>query len=127
MSAAVLQMPRARGRAPIQDGRRFLDLFPTGRRARGCWLYAVALRDGRIKVGTTHVPRGRLQSYWLQHEGVAWAHLFPRVASREAALKVERRALLYLSTMGHRVGRSEYFRGLDRAEFLRLVRAAYSA
>lgn len=127
MSAAVVHLPRKAGRAPIQDGRRFLDLFPTGMRksVRGSWVYAVGLRDGRIKIGVTNVPRGRLQSYWRQHEGLAWAHLFARVQGNAAALKVERTALGLLAVVGHRIGRSEYFRDLDRDDTLRVVRQAY--
>jgi hypothetical protein len=114
------------GASPVQDGRRRFDLFPRCHRQQ--WLYAVGLPDGRIKLGISSRPRKRVQSYWHQHEGgIQWAHLFGPVGSEKASRRVEGAAVAALSLVANRIGRSEYFRYLDKGTMLRVVRAVVLA
>ena len=113
-----------KGRPPVADGRRVFDLFPRGARPWGTWLYAVALPDGRTKLGIASRPRSRIQMYWRAHEGVHWAHLFPRT-DKESAIRIERRALEMAASCSERIGRTEYFRNLPKSSALACVRAAY--
>ena len=123
MTAAVLQLPGRRGRG-YPPHRAFVRMFPNEYSGvHGPWMYAVGLRDGRVKVGTATHARERINHYCVAHEGLAWAHLFARIpAGRRAAKAIERRALTLLGVVAKRTeAHSEYFRGADRETVLRVV------
>lgn len=128
MSATVLSMPPGRpGRRPIDDDRRVFRLFPT--KAGGAYktgLYAIGFKDGRVKFGKAAHPRRRVLSYWHQTGGaIAWAHYFGRVAeSYSRTCQAEIVLCSAAAAVGQRIGRSEYFTGISKAEAIRLGRAA---
>ena len=119
----VVALPSRRGAPPFEDGRRVFDLFPVGGITADRWMYAVGLNDGRIKIGIANRPRKRIQSYWMTHIGIAWAHLFPKVGDYARAREVEKRCITELSRVATRRGRSEYFSGCSRAEVLAVCRS----
>lgn len=98
-------------------------MFP---RCDGQWLYAIGLSDGRIKVGHTSRPRSRAQQHRTAFGAtIVWAHLGPRVyAACHAAHGVERRVIEVLAKCGTRIGRTEFFRDIDKATVLSVMREA---
>jgi hypothetical protein len=123
---AVLMLPAGRGRRPYDDSRRVFDLFPVGRgKSDGAWLYAIGFTDGRVKLGIATRPRSRMHSYWGAVGGaIAWAHLAgraPRIR-RNGHCPAEMLALQMASACSVRLGRSEYFRELSKADAIRCLR-----
>lgn len=99
-------------------------LFPMSRQGR-FYLYVVGLNDGRIKIGQTIDPRGRMNCHRLQL-GLAWCHLFPH-GSRYYVNVAEPTGIKALAAIGTRIGRTEQFHGIDKATAIRTLREVVAA
>lgn len=125
--SAILMFRPSQVRA-VKAGRLGLHLFPDYKK-HGLWLYAVGFSDGRVKVGIASNPRSRMLQYW-NHVGGAidWAHLFEQIkrpsGHRMTANVTERLAVTKCAAAGERIGNSEYFRNLSKADALRCCREA---
>ncbi len=124
---AVIPLRRGRGRKPTQDGRQCFLLLPMHAAAPGRrlgFLYAVGYLDGRVKIGRSANPRRRVFSHWTTAEGrIAWAHVFAPIDHHLLA-GAEYSALCEAAKVGNRIGNTEMFTGLTRADALACVREA---
>lgn len=99
---------------------------------RATGLYAIGFADGRVKFGKSRSPRGRTQHYWRTFgDAITWVHYFGRVqdaySSKGMQCPAEIEACRMASEVGKRIGRSESFTGLTKAQALAIGRAARSA
>lgn len=125
----AIVMLRRSPHGPSDPALQVLQLFPQWNGTRP-WLYAVGFKDGRVKVGITLRPRNRMRQHWNQVDGqIAWMHLFGHISDerRPGGNAVEQAALRNCSAIAERIGRSECFRGLSKADTLRCCRAAINA
>ncbi len=125
--SAVVMLHQRRGAKTIADGREQFNMFPKWHSTGRVWLYAVGLRDGRVKVGIARRPRERIKTYWRTHEGFDWAHLFSPLADARTARHAEVYCVSAAAKAGQRIGRSEYFRGFEKASFIAVCRAGIAA
>lgn len=132
MGAVVAFDRRSRGTA--ENG--CFRIFPGYSEVRGLcgeWIYLLGLPDGRVKVGRARVPRARIQTHWRTHGGLLWAHVPGFIRAVEDKRKsytsfsaqAERAVLDRIEAAGfQRIGRTECFRGLDKARAIQLCREA---
>ena len=117
-----------RGRRPILPGRVRFSMFPDGRGECRRYLYAFGLEDGKAKIGITSAPRSRLLMHWQTYgTQITWVHVFAPLIRCEATRYVERDALNLASKCAARVGKTEMFVGLSRADACASVRQAIAA
>lgn len=91
------------------------------------WLYVLGTADGLVKIGKSASPSRRL----VQHQtalgaSLEWFHLGPG-CEVDRIYSAEQHAIEMLQQVGVRIGRSEWFRGVDRAQGIAAIRSAVCA
>lgn len=105
--------------------RRIKSLLPE--HSAGHYLYLIAAADGQIKVGHTRRLRDRLMNHRRTLGGaVAWCHAIP-AGTKGAAWSAELDCIRHLAANGERIGRTEWFSGIDKATAIVAARAAVAA
>lgn len=94
-------------------------------------LYAVGFADGRVKFGKSYAPRSRLLTV-CRHDSAepAWVHLFGPITPSPLGANSPEEVAAWAAAkrMGaYRVGRSETFGGLTRAQAIACGREARAA
>lgn len=122
-------MARPRGFQRKQDGRDWMRLFPVRSGDYTRFVYAIGLKGGVVKVGSTSSPQERMRQHWTGTDGpVEWAHLFAPQLDRAKAFLVERKAsVLMREKFGQYQNHREAVVGADRGVVLRDVRALIAA
>lgn len=83
------------------------------------FIYLLGLSDGRVKVGFTTSPRGRIQSH-RQWFDIHWIHFFSPAPG--FARVSESYALQSLAAIGKQIGKTEIFSGISKADAIRAAR-----
>lgn len=118
-------LPKGRRPRAEKDSRKVLTLFPRGSHNKKVyWLYAIGFVGGITKIGRSSHPRSRLGQHWSKANGaVEWLHLFGRGSSHWSCI-AEDRACDLAAQKAERVLKTEWFRGLTRADAIGAGRAA---
>lgn len=108
------------------DKHRHWYLFPE--RSSGPRLYAILFEDGSIKFCSTENARTRALTY--SYDGTASPmvrfHVFGPLGGVHQ-YNLERRVIYMLAEVGQRIGKTEYFNGLEFSTVLRIARSAINA
>lgn len=104
------------------------SLFPAGDGAYlRMHLYVLGTHDGLVKVGMSSRPRGRINTHRRAlRGGLAWVHLFPSAAYGTSNV-AERDCIKHLARRGEQIGRTEWFRGVSKADAIEIARKALTS